>query len=184
MQVLGIPGSLRMASYNRGLLRAAQELAPDGMEIRVFGLNDIPLYDADVEADGDPAPVVAFKDAIRAADGLLIATPEYNRGIPGVLKNALDWASRPPFGSPLTNKHVAVMGASTGMSGTAKAQEQVRQTLSFPRAQVLETCVRVPEAYMRFDNEGRLVDEVARAALRGLLEELAAVVEPAERALA
>src|SRR5919201_6101022 len=119
MRILGIPGSLRAGSYNRQLLRAARELAPEPMEIELFELHDIPPYNGDVEAQGDPEPVAAFKDAIRHAHGLLIATPEYNRGIPGVLKNAIDWASRPPLGSPLAGKQVAIMGASTGRGGTA-----------------------------------------------------------------
>ena len=118
MQVLGIAGSLRSASYNRALLRAARELAPAGAEIVDFDLRELPFYDGDVEAAGDPEAVAAFKDAIRAADALLIATPEYNHGLPGVLKNAIDWASRPALASPLAGKPVAIMGASTGRGGT------------------------------------------------------------------
>src|SRR5262245_32672038 len=96
IEILGIPGSLRAASFNRALLRAAIELAPASMTITIFeGVGDIPLYNADVEANGDPEPVRAFKSAIDKASGLLIATPEYNYGVPGVLKNAIDWASRP-----------------------------------------------------------------------------------------
>ena len=114
-RVLAIAGSLRAASYNRGLLRAAQEVAPEGMQVELWEhLAAIPPYNTDVEAQGDPEPVAAFKAAIRAADALLIATPEYNRGVPGVLKNALDWASRPALGSPLAGKLVGIVGASTG----------------------------------------------------------------------
>src|SRR5688572_32897082 len=101
IHVLGFAGSLRRGSYNRALLRAAQELAPAGMVIEVFDLAPIPLYNADVEAQGDPEPVAAFKAAIRQADALLIACPEYNHGVPGVLKNAIDWASRPPRNAAL-----------------------------------------------------------------------------------
>ena len=174
MRVLGISGSLRSGSYNRALLRAARELAPAGMEIVDFDLRELPFYDGDVEAAGDPASVHAFKDAIRAADALLIATPEYNRGIPGVLKNAVDWASRPPLGSPLTGKPVAITGASTGLGGTARAQEQLRAALEFSRADVLaQPEVLVPEAYLSIDDEGRLVDEDARARLAELLAALA-----------
>src|SRR5919201_4818938 len=171
MTILGIAGSLREGSYNRALLRVARELLPAGVELRELDLRQLPFYDGDVEAAGDPEPVVALKDAIRSADALLIATPEYNRGVPGVLKNAIDWASRPPLGSPLAGKPVAIMGASTGR-GTARAQEQLRAALEFSRAQVLaEPEVLVPEAYMRFD-EGRLVDETARLEMRALLEAL------------
>jgi chromate reductase len=174
MRVLGIPGSLRSGSYNRALLQAARELAPAGIEIVDFDLRELPLYDGDVEAAGDPGAVTAFKEAIRSADALLIATPEYNRGIPGVLKNAVDWASRPPLGSPLTGKPVAIMGASTGLGGTARAQEQLRAALEFSRADVRsEPEVLVPEAYLRFDSEGRLVDEDSRSVLAELLEALA-----------
>src|SRR5437016_6220729 len=109
LRVLGVPGSLRKASFNRALLRAAIELAPAGMTIEIFeGLGALPLYDADVEAAGDPAPVTAWKTAIAKADALLIATPEYNYGVPGVLKNAVDWASRPPGNCVLNGKPAAL----------------------------------------------------------------------------
>ena len=170
MRILGIAGSLRAASYNRALLRAARELAPEKVELVEFDLRELPLYDGDVEAAGDPASVHAFKDAIRAADALLIATPEYNRGIPGVLKNAVDWASRPALASPLAGKPVAIMGASTGRGGTARAQEQLRSAVEFSRAEVLaQPEVLVPEAYTVFDAEGRLVDEDVRAQVAGLV---------------
>src|SRR5262245_39739521 len=120
LEVLGIAGSLRRESYNRGLLRAAQEMAPEGMTIRSFELDAIPLYNGDVEAAGDPAPVAQLKEAIRGADALLLATPEYNYGVPGVLKNAVDWASRPPAKSVLSGKPAAIMGASPGMGGTIR----------------------------------------------------------------
>jgi chromate reductase len=176
IRILGIPGSLRRASYNRRLLHAAQELAPEDVEIELFELHDLPHYDGDVEAQGDPEPVAEFKDAIRDADALLIATPEYNRGIPGVLKNAIDWASRPPFGSPLTNKPVAVMGTSPGMGGTRKAQQQVRDALAFSKAETLtEPEVALPQSYERFDDDGRLDDPEARAAVAALVDALAEV---------
>jgi chromate reductase len=173
MKILGIAGSLRKGSYNRGLLRAARELLPEGVELVEVDIRDLPFYDGDVEAAGDPEPVVALKDAIRDADALLIATPEYNRGVPGVLKNAVDWASRPPLGSPLAGKPVAVMGASTGRGGTALAQEQLRQALEFPRAQVLdEPQVLMPEAYMRFDEHGELTDDGIRNEIAELVDTL------------
>ncbi len=174
MRVLGIAGSHRVGSYNAALLRVAREVAPIGMEIDEFDIRELPFYDGDVEAAGDPASVTAFKEAIRAADALLIATPEYNRGVPGVVKNAIDWASRPPLASPLVNKPVAVMGASTGRGGTARAQEQLRSALEYSRAAVLEQPeVLVPEAYMAFDEDGRLVDEATREDLSELLATLA-----------
>ena len=125
-----------------------------------------------------PSPSRALKDAIREADGLLIATPEYNRGIPGVLKNAIDWASRPPLASPLARKPVAIMGASTGLGGTRRAQEQLHAALEFPGALVIEEpSVLVPEAFLRFDEEGRLVDEGVRAEIGELLDTLARVAD-------
>jgi chromate reductase len=173
MKLLGIAGSLREGSYNRSLLRAARELLPEGVELVEFDIGSLPFYDGDLEAAGDPEPVAALKDAIRDADALLIATPEYNRGVPGVLKNAVDWASRPPLGSPLAGKQVALMGASTGRGGTALAQQQLRQALEFPRAAVLdEPEVLVPEAYMRFDEHGELADEGVRAELAELVDTL------------
>src|SRR6476660_3091841 len=173
MTILGIAGSLRKGSYNRGLLRAGRELLPEGVELVEFDLRELPFYDGDVEAAGDPAPVVALKDAIREADALLIATPEYNRGVPGGLKNAVDWASRPPLGSPLAGKPVALMGASTGRGGTALAQQQLREALEFPRAVVLdEPQLLVAEAYLHFDERGELADDGVRAELAELLDSL------------
>jgi multimeric flavodoxin WrbA len=115
---LGIAGSLRRGSYNRGLIRAAVEVAPEGTTVVPFDLSDLPMFNADVEAEGDPAAVAAFKRAISAADALLIATPEYNHCVPGLLKNAIDWASRPARRSVLTGKPVAIMGATPGSGGT------------------------------------------------------------------
>jgi chromate reductase, NAD(P)H dehydrogenase (quinone) len=180
LRILGIAGSHRVGSYNRALLRVAHEVAPIGMEIEEFDIRDLPFYDGDVEAAGDPAAVSALKEAIRVADGLLIATPEYNRGVPGVLKNAIDWASRPPLASPLTGKPVAIIGASTGRGGTARAQEQLRSALEYSRARVLEQPeLLVPEAYMSFDENGRLVHEATREDLAELLAALAQEAAPA-----
>ena len=185
MLVLGIAGSHRTGSYNSALLRAARDVAPMGVEFEEFDIRELPFYDGDVEAAGDPASVTAFKEAIRNADALLIATPEYNRGVPGVLKNAIDWASRPPLASPLTNKPTALMGASTGRGGTARAQEQLRSALEFSRAKVQEQPeVLVPEAYMAFDAEGRLTDESTREDLTELLAALAQEVAIAPRLVA
>ncbi|MDQ2909572.1 MAG: NAD(P)H-dependent oxidoreductase [Actinomycetota bacterium] len=176
MRLLGIAGSLREGSYNRGLLRAAAELAPEGVELEEHDLRELPFYDGDLEAAGDPMPVTELKEAIGRADALLIATPEYNRGLPGRLKNAIDWASRPALASPLAGKPVAIMGASTSRGGTARAQQQLRDALEFPRALVLEKPqVLVPEAFMRFDADGRLVDEQTRQEITELLETLVLV---------
>ncbi|HUD70946.1 MAG TPA: NADPH-dependent FMN reductase, partial [Dongiaceae bacterium] len=129
-QIVGIAGALRHASYNRALLRAAVEAAPPGMSIAVHTLDDIPLYNGDVEAAGIPPAVTALKSAIRAADGLLIMTPEYNHGMPGVLKNAVDWLSRPPKPQAFDQKPVAIGGATPGGFGTRGAQYQLRQCLT------------------------------------------------------
>lgn len=175
IRVLGIAGSLRAGSYNRALLRAARELAPDGMEIRIFdGLGAIPLYDADLEARGDPGPVAALKAAIREADALLVATPEYNYGVPGVLKNAIDWASRPAGSSVLNRKPAAVMGATPGANGTARAQLALRQSFVFTETYVLpQPEVLVPRAHEKIDAGGRVTDESTRERIRRLLEALA-----------
>jgi chromate reductase len=174
MRVLGIPGSLRAASYNRALLRAAIDVAPAGMTIDVFErLRDIPSYDADVEATGDPEPVAAFKAAIRAADALLIATPEYNYGVPGVLKNAIDWASRPPRNSVLNRKPAAIMGATPGGTGTARAQLALRQSFVFTDTYVLpQPEMLVARAHDKVDASGRLTDEPTRQHMRKLLDAL------------
>jgi chromate reductase len=170
LEVVGIAGSLRRASYNRGLIRAAIDLAPTGMRLTTHDLGELPLFDADVEALGDPDPVRRLKEAIGAADALLIATPEYNRCVPGVLKNAIDWASRPPRQSVLTNKPVAIMGASTGGGGTARAQAHLRDGLGYTNGLVLpQPEVLVPFAAARFDEEGNLHDDQTKDAIRGLL---------------
>jgi chromate reductase len=182
VNVLGLSGSLRGASYNTALLRAAQELAPPGMTIELFsGLGSIPPYNDDVEAVGDPEPVSVFKDAIREADGVLIATPEYNHGVPGVLKNAIDWASRPPRQSVLDRKPVALVGASTGIGGTAQAQLQVRQAMAFPGAQTMpEPELLVSRVRDKIAENGRLTDELTRASLRELLSAFAGWIEQVE----
>lgn len=175
IHVLGIAGSLRRGSCNRALLREAVAAAPDGMRVETFDLAGLPLYHGDVEKEGDPAAVAALKDAIRGADALLIATPEYQHSVPGVLKNALDWASRPPKDPPLGRKPVAIMGASTGAYGTARAQADLRKVLVYNDALVLQRPeVMVPKAASAFDAELRLTDEDARGFLRLLLTNLLA----------
>jgi chromate reductase len=173
-RVVAFAGSLRAASFNRALLRAARELAPDRMHIDLIEIGDLPFYDADVEANGDPPPVARFKDRLSAADGLLIATPEYNDGIPGVLTTAIDWASRLPGRSPLMGKPVALVGASPSQVGTARAQLHLRQLLSHAQAVTLPPPeLLVAAAHQKFDAELRLTDERARTVLEALLERFA-----------
>ena len=159
LRILGIAGSLRAGSFNRSLLRAAVERAPEDMTIEVFDLAAVPLYNGDVEAAGDPPGVAAFKQAIAATDGVLMATPEYNHGVPGVMKNAIDWASRPPREAPLGGKPVGLIGASPGITGTARGQSQLRQAFEFTNSY----CMPQPEllvfkAHEKFDAEGKLTD--------------------------
>lgn len=170
MRMLGIAGSLRAGSYNRALLRAAQQDASQGVAIELYDIASIPFYNADVEALGDPEPVAAFKAAIRAADGLLIATPEYNHGVPGVLKNALDWASRPHRVSPLDCKPVAIMGATAGRGSTFQAQAQLRETLVYAGSSTLaQPEFSLSRASAAFDDAGQLIEPDTRDALRELL---------------
>ncbi len=173
LRILGIPGSLRRLSHNRGLLRAAREIAPHEMEVEIADLSSIPLYNADVEAEGVPPSVQAFQAQIAAADALLIATPEYNHLLPGVLKNAIDWASLPEDQSALRHKPAAIMGASTGTSGTARAQLSLRQVLTSTECYVLPSPqVIIASARDRFDSNGRLTDEPTRERVRSLLDAL------------
>jgi chromate reductase len=172
---LGIAGSLRRSSYNRGLIRAAIEVAPNGIRMTSFELADIPLFNADIEAEGDPPGVADFKRAIAAADALVIATPEYNHCVPGVLKNAIDWASRPARRSALTGKPVAIMGASNGRGATARAQAHLRDGLAYTNGLVLPLPeVLVGLANEKFDAEGNLTDVETRQEVRDLLVSLAA----------
>jgi chromate reductase len=173
LRFLGIAGSLRRASYNRGLIRAAVELAPAGIVVEVFELDGMPLYNQDVEDAGEPGSVVAFKNAIARADALVVATPEYNHGVPGVLKNAIDWASRPRTTSPLRDKPVAVMGASPGRGSSARAQAQLRDAFVFTGACVMPLPeLLVGEAASHFDENGNVNDPDVRVSLVELLEGL------------
>lgn len=173
VKVLGFAGSLRRASFNRGLIRAAAELAPAGVTLEVFDLAGIPLYNQDVEDAGEPPAVAAFKRAIAAADALLVATPEYNHGMPGVLKNALDWASRPRATSPLRDKPMAVLGASPGRGSTARAQAQLREAAVFTGACVMPLPeLLVSSAAQHFNDDGDLVEAEVRTALVELIEAL------------
>lgn len=173
VRALGIAGSLRSGSWNGQLLDAAVDLAPDDLEIDVFDeLEAIPPYNADREADPPPS-VARLKAAIAERDALVIATPEYNFGIPGILKNALDWASTPPGRSVMIGKTAAVMGASPGMLGTARGQLHLRQSFMFTRTYaVLQPEVLVAMAAEKFDASGALTDELARKLVGRLLQNL------------
>ena len=172
---LGIAGSLRAASYNRGLVRAAAEVAPPGTRVVPYDLASLPMFNADIEADGDPPAVADFKRAIGGADALLIATPEYNHCVPGVLKNAVDWASRPARQSVLTDKPVAILGASTGRGATARAQAHLRDGLAYTNGLVLPLPeVLVGVAREKFDANGNLLDQETREEVSDLLVALAA----------
>jgi chromate reductase len=178
LRVVGIAGSLRQGSYNRSLLRAAQELAPERLKIEIHDLIGVPLFNEDVEAAGVPQAVTDLRQAIGAADGLLIATPEYNHGVPGVLKNAFDWLSRPPRRSVLQGKATALMGATPGTTGTARGQSQLRQSFVFTDTPaMLQPEVLVGRAHERFDVEGRLTDEKVRNHLVLFLERFAAWID-------
>ena len=171
LEIAGIAGSLRRASLNRRLLQAAVDMAPPRLRITVHDLIDIPMYNADVEAEGDPPPVARLKEAVRKADGLLIASPEYNYGVPGVLKNTIDWLSRPPSASALARKPVAIMGASPGITGTARGQQQLRLLMLATQMPLLTRPeVLVGKAPEKFDAEGRLTDQPTRELLTKLLD--------------
>ena len=174
VHVFAVAGSLRKDSFNKKLLRAAIELVPPGMMIHQFdGLGDIPPYNADLDVDPRPEPVRALKQILAACDGLLIATPEYNYGIPGLLKNAIDWASRPPATSPLLGKVALLMGAATGMVGTARAQQQLRQNFVFTKTVVIpQPEILIAKAAEKFDSEGRLIDDMAKQIIAERLKAL------------
>lgn len=169
-QLVGISGSLRKASFNTALVHAAAELVPNGTSLTVVSIDEIPLYNADLDVDGGPASVRKLKSKIDEADGIVIATPEYNYGLPGVLKNVIDWVSRPAYKSVLVGKPVATMGASPGAIGTARAQPHLRNALFgtlaevFPHPEVL-----VGQAKQRF-RDGVLEDEATREVVKEMLE--------------
>ena len=172
MVILGIAGSLRKQSFNRGLLRAAQELTPEGARKDIFELDDIPSFNQDEEGN-PPAKVAELKQRVRSADAILFVTPEYNYSVPGVLKNAIDWASRPYGDSAWNGKPVAIMGASVGTIGTARAQYHLRQMFVFLNMfAVNQPEVMLSNAHKHFDEHGKLTDETAKKLIRQLLEEL------------
>jgi chromate reductase len=175
LRILGISGSLRRGSHNTNLLRAAADLLPPGVELEPYdGLREIPPYDADRDVEpADPA-VARLRQAIASADGVLIATPEFNGSIPGVLKNALDWASRPFPDNVLRGKPVAVIGASTGLFGAVWAQAEARKVLGIIGADVIEHELPVGQADAAFAEDGQLVEPGQVAVLADLVNVLAA----------
>lgn len=185
MRVLGITGSLRRGSYNHALLREAAERLPAGAELVEFDrLGEIPPYHADVEAEGIPEPVEALRQAMRDADAVVVATPEYNHSIPGVLKNALDWASRPAGQSALTGTPAAVVGASTGMFGGVWAQAETRKVLGALGGRVIERELPVARAAELY-RDGRLeLSPEQSEQLEGLLAELVSEVEELQEPVA
>jgi chromate reductase, NAD(P)H dehydrogenase (quinone) len=177
LRVAGIAGSLRRGSFNRGLLRAAIELAPVGMTIDPLEIRDLPHYDADLDGDGCPDAVRAFKASIVAADGIFIATPEYNYSLPGVLKNALDWASRAPERA-LQDKPVAIVGATPGHWGTVRGQLALRQVLMFPACRVMPgPMLTIADAREYFDEAGNLTEAALRARLVDVLDAFAVWIQ-------
>jgi chromate reductase, NAD(P)H dehydrogenase (quinone) len=172
IRILGIAGSLRRQSYNRSALRAAQQLVPEGATLEIFELDGIPGFSEDDEKN-PPAKVVEMKKRIREADAILIVTPEYNYSVPGVLKNAIDWASRPYGDSAWSGKAAAIMGASVGTLGTARAQYHLRQIFVFLNMfPVNQPEVMIGNASQRFDAQGNLTDEATKEYIRKLLQSL------------
>jgi chromate reductase len=181
MKVLGISGSLRSDSHNTALLRAAAGLLPGNVELELWdGLKAVPPYDEDDDVEPAPAAVADLRDAIAGADAILFATPEYNQSVPGQLKNALDWASRPFATNPLRNKPVAVVGASKGAFGAVWAQAELRKVLAATGARVVDADVAVGHAHERFGPDGRLADESLREQLAEVVEALVALTRARE----
>jgi chromate reductase len=173
-RILGLSGSLRAGSYNTALLRAAVEAVPAGSQIEIGRIDDLPLYNDDVRQAGFPPPAQRLRGQIASADAVLIVTPEYNYSIPGVLKNAIDWASRPPD-QPFNQKPVAIMGASTSMLGSARAQYHLRQCFVYLNSYVLnQPEIMVAKANERFDAAGKLTDETTR---KRIAQQLQALIE-------
>ena len=175
LKVLAFCGSLRKGSFNRMVLRACEQLLPEGMALEVFEIRDVPLYDEDVRQQGFPPRVQQMREKIRASDALLFVSPEYNYSIPGVLKNAIDWASRPPE-QPFAGKPAAVMGVSPSFTGTARMQYHLRQVFVYLDVHLVnqpEVMIAAPEH--KFDKDGRLTDDAVRKRIGKLLEALAAL---------
>ena len=179
MRILAVSGSLRRDSHNTQLLRAAVEAAPEGVEVELWeGLRDVPLYDQDLDTADEIESVRRLREAWGSADAILFSTPEYNGSVPGVLKNAVDWASRPVRESALTNKTVSVIGASNGQFGAMWAQADLRKILGTAGARVVGDELPVARASSKFDAEGRLLDAELFERLRLVLETLASEAVP------
>ena len=179
MRILAISGSLRGGSHNTLLLRAAGALLGAGDELELWeGLREVPPYDQDDDAEPAPAAVAALREAVASADAVLIATPEYNSSIPGALKNALDWASRPYATSAFRNKPVAVIGSSAGLFGAVWAQAELRKVLAAMGARVADVEVAVRRVEEKLDAEGRLTDDTVRIELEDALATLLAEAKP------
>jgi chromate reductase, NAD(P)H dehydrogenase (quinone) len=174
LTILGIAGSLRRGSYNRAVLRAAQQLVPQGVELEIYDLDPLPFFSEDLEGD-PPAAVQDFRQRIAAAAALLVATPEYNYSIPGVLKNAIDWASRPIAGAALNGKPAAILGASVGPFGTVRAQLHLRQIFVYTNTLAIQRpLLHIGRAGEKFDAAGNLIDDETRNQLRELVGALVA----------
>jgi chromate reductase len=174
ISILAIAGSLRKDSYNKGALRAAQALCPEGAKIEIYDIAGLPLFNQDEERN-PTAKVSEFKQKIRAADAILLATPEYNYGVPGVMKNALDLASRPYGDNAWSGKPVALMSAAVSVAGGIRAQYHVRQSFVFLNMEaVVQPEVAIGSAPQRFDDKGNLTDETSKKMIRQLLENLIA----------
>jgi len=188
MRVLGISGSLRRDSHNTALLRHVGELfEAEGVEFEIYdGLKDIPPYDEDDDTDAGPEAVARMRAAVAEADAVFFSTPEYNHSIPGVLKNAIDWLSRPLATNVLRNKPAAAIGASTGIFGAVWAQAELRKVLGATGARVIEGEVPVGQAHTRFGEDGRLADvdieDQVRNVVRSLITEASPATEPAQLA--
>jgi chromate reductase, NAD(P)H dehydrogenase (quinone) len=179
MNVLAISGSLRRDSHNTALLRAAEELLEPGDTLELWeGLREVPAYDQDLDDDPAPAAVASLRAAVAKADAVLFATPEYNHSLPGALKNALDWASRPHASNVFRGKPVAVVGSSVGLFGAIWAQAELRKVLSAMGARVVELELPVGLATEKFDEDGRLADDAVRDSLGAVLASLATEVQP------
>ena len=177
LRVIGLSGSLRKGSYNSAALRAAQKLAPPSMTLEIMGLENVPLYNEDVKQAGFPAVVDDLRGAIRAADGLILATPEYNHSYSGVIKNAVDWISRPPD-QPFQDKPIAIMAASPGFTGGVRGATHLRQCFGYLDARLLNTPeVLIGQAKERFDEAGELTDEPTRQIMSQMLAKFAAWIE-------